>query len=168
MSEDIFVTITGSKQGAFRGLCMDPGFQGAMKLSSVAFGFSEPFNLGPVVGPSGQVTVSEIVITRKVDLVSGQILRALLTIEPLTTVRFSLRRSDPGELPTFIYLILTLTNALITDLQMKDDAGTGTDSVEEIHFMFEQCACDFKTIDSTGKVTGENKVGYNLVTRTPS
>ena len=48
MAVDIFVTITGQKQGQFKGQSQDQAFQGkgAMEIQSFTSGFSNPRTIG--------------------------------------------------------------------------------------------------------------------------
>lgn len=171
MAVDIFVTITGQKQGQFKGQSQDRAFQGkgAMEIQSFTSGFSNPRTIGsPATGAgAGRATASEVGMTRVVDVVSAQLQQALLTGEVLTSVEFFFRKSagaGPAPGPDQPFMTLTLTNAFITSIQMHSDSG-GEDLVEEIQLVFEQSKLQIQNVDPrTGQVTpgSPTTVGWDL------
>ncbi len=171
MAVDIFVIITGEKQGLFKGQSLDQAFQGkgAMEVQSFTFGFSNPRTIGSATGGAGagRPTASEVVMTRAVDVVSTQLQQALLTNEDLSSVQVFFRKAGAVGGAGQPYMTLTLTNAFITALQMHSDSGSEV-PVEEIHLVFEQSKLEIHNIDpKTGQVTaGSTTVSYDLLKAT--
>lgn len=170
MAIDILVTITGEKQGQFKGPIQDQALQGkgAMRLQSFTFGFSNPRTIGSAAGggsPGGGPTASEVVMTRAVeDVVTAQLQQALLTSEVLTSVQVFFRRA-PGQ----PYMTLTLSHAFITAIHMLSDSGSDA-PLEEIHLIFEQTKLEIHNTDpKTGEVIAGSPatVSYDLTKATP-
>lgn len=169
MAIDILVTITGEKQGQFKGPIQGPAFQGkgAMRLQSFTFGFSNPRTIGSAAGGGspGRPTASEVVMTRAVeDVVTAQLQQALLTSEVLTSVQVFFRRA-PGQ----PYMTLTLSYAFITAIHMHSDSGSDA-PLEEIHLIFEQTKLEIHNTDpKTGEVIAGSPatVSYDLTKATP-
>ena len=168
MAVDIFVIITGQKQGQLKGETQDKAFQGrgAMQIQSFTSGFSNPRTIGSATAGAGagKPTASDVVMTREVDAVSAQLQQTLLTGEELTSVEFFFRQSGGAaagaEQP---FMTLTLATAFITSIQMHSDSGSGG-LVEEIHLVFGQSKLQIQNIDPrTGQVTpGSTTVGWDL------
>lgn len=172
MAIDILVTITGEKQGQFKGPIQGPAFQGkgAMRLQSFTFGFSNPRTIGSAAG-GGRPTASEVVMTRAVeDVVTAQLQQALLTSEVLTSVQVFFRRAagavgGAGQ----PYMTLTLSHAFITAIHMHSDSGSDA-PLEEIHLIFEQTKLEIHNTDpKTGEVIAGSPatVSYDLTKATP-
>lgn len=173
MAVDIFVIITGQRQGQFKGQSQDHAFQGkgAMEVLSFSSGFSNPRTIGSAGGGAGagKPSASEVSMTRAVDVVSTQLQQALLTGELLTSVEFYFRKSGgvgpgPGQQP---FMIFALTNAFITAIQMNSESSS-EGLVEEIQLVFEQSKLEIQNTDPrTGQVTaGGNTVAYDLTKAT--
>jgi type VI secretion system Hcp family effector len=166
MAEDIFMTITGTRQGQFKGL--STAVPGAIDIQGISFGFSTPETTGTAGGGAGvgKPQASAVSITRMTDAVSAQILTALLTGEILTTVQISSRQAGSTS-PTSSqsFMTLTLNNARVTNLQTQNNNGDNA-PIEEILIVFEKFLFDVRTTGPTGKVLGENKVAFDFTRNT--
>jgi type VI secretion system secreted protein Hcp len=115
------VTIEGTKQGKFKG----EAARGGDKIAGLAFHYDVKSGRDMASGmPAGKRQHGAITFTKAVDSSSPQLFQALVSNEPLKTVTFEFRSVNAtGE--EFIFYQITLSNAMISEVEQYTGTGTG-------------------------------------------
>ena len=149
------ITITGAKQGLFKGESLLPGEAN----QSIGLGYSYEVNapVDPLTRlPTGKRVHSPIKITKAVGAASPQIFKALVDREAITEARFDFYKTDAAGVKNVIYSV-TISTALIVDVTQQMDPvsspGQPLDGIE-----YETVSFVFGKIEISDPVDGESAV----------
>ena len=158
-AQEIFCTVTGSKQGKFPG---DPGVGAAFQIPVLFLSqdIARPFE--PISGlPTGVKTHKPFTIVKELDASSIQFFVAAATNETLNVVDCTFYRAfrnggvGGGGIRGRAYFKIHLTNAHIVDYKDAGDGIDGTasgDERERISLTYERI--ELTSFDANGNATG--------------
>ena len=132
-SFELFVTITGAKQGQFKGESVQKGFEKTIP----AFNFTMAIHIVPGTGGpgSGKRQTDPITITKHVGAASPQIIQAIATNESLTTVLFQFYQNQKGTL--VLHHQVKLMDAHFTDFKQYLPQQNGPE-FEDLAFSYQR------------------------------
>jgi type VI secretion system secreted protein Hcp len=141
-----YASIQGSKQGNFKGEGMVQGRQG--QIECVGFNYITQALLDAGSGMStGKRQHSPVVIVKRLDASSPQLLEAAFTNEVLKTVTIEFVRTGPDGRPAS-YQTIKLTNAVVVKVNQFGGTASperlqpGSSVLEEISFSFQKIEVD--------------------------
>jgi len=135
MANQFYVTIAGTRQGAFK---PDTVVAGAPKLIGLSCTVQLSSPRDAATGQaSGKRQWKPLTVTKEWGPSSPQIFQALATNEVLKTVLVEFIRPDPRG-PDSTYATITLTNGAVADVRQYTDAGPPYRQLEEIAFTFQK------------------------------
>jgi type VI secretion system secreted protein Hcp len=154
MAYEFYVTVTGQKQGAFKG--ESPREAHAAKISGLSYDHSIVSPRDIATGqPSGKRQHGPITITKEWGPASPMLFSALVSNELLTSVLFEFYKTTPEGVEE-VYYTVTLTNATVS--QVHYTTGTGesassaktqssydTHELEEVSFTYQKIEIESKT-----------------------
>jgi type VI secretion system secreted protein Hcp len=115
MAMQIYATVTGTKQGPFKGESTQRSFEN--KIPVVGLGFRETSGLDQATGlPTGKRQHQPVVFTKEWGVSSPQFFAAAYTNEVLTTVLFEIYTTAPNGVQRVDHTV-KLTNALVSAVQ---------------------------------------------------
>ena len=132
------VTITGSKQGKFKGESVNANEKDSIPV--LAYGYEVVFPRDPVTGqPTGKRQHRPVTFVKAWGAATPQIFQALVTNEVLTTVVFDFTRVNPQG-KAFAFERVTLTNASISgQRQYTETTATGViNELEQVSLTFQK------------------------------
>jgi len=131
----LYLRLVGAQQGAIEGDVTGggPSVDGTIEITSFQLGVSQ--FIDPVTGqPQGPISVSSLTLSKNTDGSTVSLLKALGSIEPMTTCTLEAWR--PGQPGTEeLYLRLTLTNARVETHSIA--AGGAARASESLSFVFD-------------------------------
>lgn len=148
MAYEFYISITGAKQGKFKG---DAGGEKGSKssrakgkIAGIKYSAETTSPRDPATGQAtGKRTHKPIVITKEWDAASPQLFAALVENENLKTVLFEFVKADVAGHEE-IYYTVTLTNAVVSNihsyLDLTDTSGDKFDAreLEDVSFVFQK------------------------------
>jgi len=149
----IMVSVSGLKQGQFKGESTRSQMQDKIEASSFSFEVASPRDAASGLA-SGRRQYKPLIITKEMGAASPQFLTALTTNEPLKTVTLDFYKTNQnGE--EYIYYTIKLTNAIVAGIRQHtpDAAGAGGDKhpsaggsaqLEEISLSFQKIEVESK------------------------
>jgi type VI secretion system secreted protein Hcp len=141
MPTQFFVTVTGAKQGAFKGESTQKGREG--KIPGVAFSYGVLSPRDPTSGlPTGKRQHQPVVFSKEWGISSPQFYEAIYTNESLPTVLFEFFVAGPTGVIALNHTI-KLTNASISAIRqtLPDNQPVGSQDpreLQEISFTFQK------------------------------
>jgi type VI secretion system secreted protein Hcp len=117
MATQIFATVTGSKQGAFKGESTQKGREGKIPGVGFAYGIVSPHDSASGQA-SGKRQHKPVVFTKEWGASSPQFYAAAYTNEVLSTVLFEFYLSSPTGTLVVDHTV-KLTNAVILDIEQS-------------------------------------------------
>jgi len=142
MAVQIFATVTGAKQGVFKGESTQRLFENKIPGVVLNFGVISPRD--PATGQvTGKRQHQPIVFTKEWGVSSPQFLEAAYTNETLTTVLFEVYTTSPTGIQRVDHTV-KLTNASISSvldsLSLGQSGGPVIDSrdLQQISFVFQK------------------------------
>ena len=142
MAVQIYATVTGSKQGAFKGETTQKGREGKIPGVALTYGVISPRD--PASGlPTGKRQHQPVVFTKEWGASSPQFYVAIFNNETLTTVLFEFFTTDPKGIERVDHTI-KLTNVTLSAVQqsvrLPQQGGPIIDSreLQEISFIFQK------------------------------
>jgi len=142
MPTQIFATVTGAKQGAFKGESTQKGFEKKIPGVGLTFGVLIPNDVATGQA-SGKRQHQPIVFTKEWGASSPQFFVAAYTNEVLTTVLFEVYKTAPNGVQQVDHTV-TLTNATLNAVQdslfVGQAGGPLLDSrdLQQISFTFQK------------------------------
>jgi type VI secretion system secreted protein Hcp len=132
------VTITGSKQGKFKGEGLTPNDKDSIPVLAYGYDVVSPRDAGTGL-PTGKRQHRPVTFVKAWGAATPQIFQALVTNEALTTAVFDFYRVDPQG-KTFLFERVTLTNASISDQrQYTETAAAGAlNTLEQVSLTFQK------------------------------
>jgi type VI secretion system secreted protein Hcp len=118
-----YVTIQGNKQGTFKGEGMMQGRQGQIECVGFSYGTQTPLDAGSGMA-TGKRQHSPVVIVKRLDAATPQLLQAAYNNETLKTVTIEFVRAGEGK----PFQTVKLTNATV----VKINQYGGTASPEKL------------------------------------
>jgi len=149
-SFELFVTITGAKQGQFKGESIQRGFTNTIPAFNFSFALSFTPSNGTGNGPSGKLDNAPVTITKNVGAASPQILQAIATDETLTTVLFQFYQVNMRGILALHHTV-KLTHAFFINFKQYLPQQNGPE-FEDISFSY---GCLEYTQDGSTTTTGE-------------
>ena len=154
MAYEFYISITGTKQGKFKG---DAGGEKGSKpsrakgkIAGIKYSAETTSPRDPATGQAtGKRIHKPIVITKEWDAASPQIFSALVTNETLKSVLFEFVKADAAGHEE-IYYTVTLTNAVVSNvhsyLDLTDTSGDKFDAreLEDVSFVFQRIEIENK------------------------
>jgi type VI secretion system secreted protein Hcp len=142
MSIAAYLTMTGAKQGAFKGGVAAKGREGTIALTAFESQIETPID--PVSGAAtGKRQHQPIVITKLTDQVTPMLYEALVTNEMLTEVTIAFWAAAPdGSGTQTPYFTIKLTNAMVSGVTLispdaKDLTPATVSSYEEVQLIYQ-------------------------------
>ena len=141
MATQFFVTVTGAKQGPFKGESAQKGREG--KIPGVAFSYGVLSPRDPTSGlPTGKRQQQPVVFSKEWGISSPQFYEAIYNNENLPTVLFEFFVAGPTGVTTLNHTI-KLTNASISAVRqtLPDNQPVGSHDpreLQEISFTFQK------------------------------
>ena len=151
MAAEIF-----AKLGDIHGESTDAQHKGEIEVLSYTWGVAHPVAAGGAV--TGRATFHELSFTHHIDKASPKIMEACALNRRLPEVLFTHRRSG-GAQPD--YLILKLTNAIVTSVSISDTAGGG---IENVTLAFGQVDFEYKPQRPDGSLEPAVVFQFNTAT----
>ena len=147
MAYEYYVTITGEKQGAFKGETPRESQTGKIPCLAFDYGVQSPRDVA-TGQPSGKRQHQPITITKEWGASTPQIFQALTTNERLPSVLFEFVRTTPEGLEE-VHHTIKLTNATISSVKqyvgtVKHENTADTHELEDVSFTFQQIDLDNK------------------------
>ena len=135
-AENGFLTITAAKQGVVKGEVTRKGYEDSLEVVNLAMGVTVPASQGMVVARRVQ---QPVVITLRWSKATPVLMTAATNGEVLSTVKYTGVVATPQGVDKQAHT-LTLTNARITSLQLKDNNGndSGLDPVVELTLTYQK------------------------------
>ena len=138
-----YVTITGAKQGAFKGESTNA--KHTQSIEGLGFSFDTQTPVDPTTGQaSSKRQHSPITITKEWGAASPQLLQALTTNEVLTSVVFEFVFTSPTGVEQ-AFQTITLTNATVVEQRryinyppLAHGGQSDRQELEEISFVFQK------------------------------
>jgi type VI secretion system secreted protein Hcp len=148
MATKFFATVTGAKQGAFKGETTQKGREGKIQGVAFTYGVLSPRDLTSGL-PTGKRQHQPIVFTKEWGVSSPQFYTAIYTNENLPTVLFEFFVTNPAGVEVLNHTI-KLTNASISAIRqtLPDNQPVGSHDpreLQEISFTFQKI--DIVSID---------------------
>jgi type VI secretion system secreted protein Hcp len=152
---EFYVSIKGTKQGAFKGSANSArrdkeSALGAGKIAGVRFYAETTSPRDAATGQaSGKRQHKPITITKEWDAASPQLFQALVTNEVLTSVLFEFLKTNPSG-QEYVHYTVKLTNAAVASvksyLDLTDTSGDPYDAheLEDVAFTFEKIEIENK------------------------
>ena len=143
-----YVTITGSKQGVFKGESTDARHAQSILGSDFEFGASTPYD-NYTGQPTGKRQYRPVRFVKESGAASPQILQALATGELLTSVLFEFVVTGPSGVEV-TWQTLKLQNAIVIDFQRggeqapKHPTLIRDHELERVSFTFQQIVWTFE------------------------
>jgi type VI secretion system secreted protein Hcp len=113
MAFEAYLSITGKKQGQFKGESMNPKRKGWIEVLAFAYEVKSPYDV-----QSGQATGKRqhqpVVIRKQWGAATPQIFQALVTNEVLESVLFQFEQVGPDG-QEYVYQTIKLTNAIVAE-----------------------------------------------------
>ncbi len=142
MPRQIFATVTGAKQGPFKGESTQKSFENKIPGVGLSFGVTSPHdaNTGQATGKRQH---QPIVFTKEWGVSSPQFYAAAYTNETLTTVLFEVYTTSPAGIQRVDHTV-KLTNAILSAVQdsllLGESGGPVIDTrdLQQISFVFEK------------------------------
>ena len=140
MAFEAYATVTGKKQGQFKGESTDPKQSDLIPI--LAFQNHVSFSTDPATGAAtGKSQHTPIVITKQWGAASPQFYEALLTNESLSTVSFTFDSpTSKGVEMTFFTIVLT--NALVCGIRQYVGSSPGltdqANALEDISLTYQK------------------------------
>jgi type VI secretion system secreted protein Hcp len=153
MSHEFYVTITGTKQGAFKGESIRE--KHSSKLSGLSYNHTIQSPRDVATGQaSGKRQHGPIQITKEWGASTPQIMQALVSNEVLKEVLFEFVQTTPDGMEQ-VYYTVKLTNATISGVQYMTGAGESAESaktsasydtheLEKVSFTYQKIEVDHK------------------------
>jgi len=153
MSHEFYVTITGTKQGQFKGESIRE--KHSSKLSGLSYNHTIQSPRDVATGQaSGKRQHGPIQITKEWGASTPQILQALVSNEVLKEVLFEFVQTTPDGMEQ-VYYTVKLTNATISAVQYttgggesaesaKTSAAYDTHELEKVSFTYQRIEVDHK------------------------
>jgi len=138
------------------------GHEGEIVLDSFSWGASNPLSNNAVTGLSGGTpTAHEVVITKTFDAVSAKLLGYLLSgnHNDKAVITFLKTTGEKGQVAQD-YLIIKLNGTMLSSYSVAGTKG-GDGEQETFTFAFEKLELDYKSQDSTGKLTTAASLGWD-------
>jgi type VI secretion system secreted protein Hcp len=150
---DIFVTITGANQGLFAGDSLDASHKNASIVLTFDQEVKSPRD--PASGlATGKRQHSPVTFRKNASKSSVQLFQALVNNEVLKSVVFDFTAADPTGVMK-VFKRVTLTNAVLSDLHQKAQAGKST-WTDDVSLVFQK----IEILDaSTGTVASDSQFG---------
>jgi type VI secretion system secreted protein Hcp len=147
---EFYITITGAKQGKFKGEAVAAAKRAKGKIGGVKFSMETTSPRDPATGQAtGKRIHKPIVLTKEWDAASPQIFNALVDNEVLKSVLFEFVKTDPAG-KEVVYYTVTLTNANVSNVRsyvdLTDTSGDRYDAhaLEEVSFVFQKIELENK------------------------
>jgi type VI secretion system secreted protein Hcp len=146
MAVQVFVTVTGAKQGVFKGETTQKGRENMIPLVAYSYGVTIPRDVATGTA-SGKREHQPVVITKEWGASSPQFYTSAYTNETLTSVVLSFFAINPKGIQQLDHTI-KLTNAQIVSVQqslhLPQSGGPVIDSreLQEISFTFQKIDID--------------------------
>ena len=138
-AQEFYVSITGTKQGPFKGEVTRKGFEG--KIAGINFDYAVVSPRDPASGMATNKRVHKpIKITKTWGASSTQLFTALTTNEPLTAVVIDFFSMNSSGMVVLDHTV-KLTNAFVTSIAHNYDALGAQATVpptETVEFVFQQ------------------------------
>jgi type VI secretion system secreted protein Hcp len=151
---EFYISITGAKQGKFKG--DSAGEKGSKssrakgKIAGIKYSAETTSPRDPATGQAtGKRMHKPITITKEWDASSPQLFAALATNETLKTVLFEFVKADAAGREAIFYTV-TLTNAVVSNvhsyLDLTDTSGDKFDAreLEDVSFVFQKIMIENK------------------------
>ena len=149
---DLYLKITGMKTGKFTGESQDDSHKGEIELDSWSWSMD-----APVDGRSGQRTGRSVLhgvnLTKHADSSTPALMSAMNNNEILTVALYV--RKTSGKKP-IDYLIVKLTNAVISSYEIAWQETPTPRPVERLQMRFARIDVSYSGQDSSGSATGSS------------
>ena len=161
MAYEFYISITGAKQGKFKGDSVgEKGTKDSRAKGKIAGIRYSAETTSPRDAATGQATGKRIhkpiTITKEWDAASPQIFAALVSNETLKTVLFEFVKPDAAGREE-IYFTVTLTNAVISNvhsyLDLTDTSGDKFDAhdLEDVSFVIQKSTIEKKEANTVAE-----------------
>jgi type VI secretion system secreted protein Hcp len=149
MAFEFYVSITGKKQGKFKGASAGVGRRTTKdRIPGIRFELETISPRDAATGlPTGKRQHKPVVITKEWDAASPQLFQALVANEVLSTVLFEFLKTDPAGREV-VYFTIKLTDAAVSDIRSHLDL-TGTGGGRYDGHELEDVSFTFRTIEIT-------------------
>jgi type VI secretion system secreted protein Hcp len=148
MAYQVYVTVTGAKQGAFKGGCTQKDLEGKIKAIAVSYGATIPRDTGTGLA-TGKRVQKPVTISLAWDVCSPQFFSAAYTNETLTSVLIEYYVTGEDCVSTIDHTV-TLKNASISEITESYAAMTnGTADGRDMQTV----ALTFQSIEVTSSVS---------------
>lgn len=153
MSDDILLKLTDVP-----GESKKSGHEAEIDVSSVSFGLSNSVNTssGGGGGGAGSVVFQDIHIVKASDSSSHELMKRCATGKPITEAVFTFRKQG-GEQQE--YCILTLSNVVVSSLQVGHGGG---DPTESLSLAFDKYKFEYKEQSEDGSLSGAKTFGWDV------
>jgi type VI secretion system secreted protein Hcp len=149
MAFEFYVSITGKKQGKFKGESTGVGRRTTRdRIPGVRFELETSSPRDAATGlPTGKRQHKPVVITKEWGAASPQLYQALVTNEVLSAVLFEFLKTDPNG-KEVVYYTIKLTDAAVSDIRSYLDlTGKGASrydgrELEDVSFTFRKIEID--------------------------
>jgi type VI secretion system secreted protein Hcp len=154
MTYQVYATVTGAKQGVFKGGSTQKGREGKIHAASVDYGVAIPRDAGSGLA-TGKRIEQPLIFSTQWDASSPQFFTAAYTNEVLTTVLFEYYGADKSGVEKLNHTV-KLTNAIIIEIKeayasvTPDGAADGKD--------MQTISLTFQKIEITNTISGTTAI----------
>jgi type VI secretion system secreted protein Hcp len=147
----MFLSVKGAKHGQINGESQDDKHKGEIEVLGWSWGMEAKPSLAGG-GASGQSTIRELRIVKRVDKASTALMGALRTNEAIKEAVLTLRKT--GKTPVE-YLKITIGDGRVVALNIEagDTSGSSTE-VERVSFSFNKIQVDYTPQGGDGQPQG--------------
>jgi type VI secretion system secreted protein Hcp len=155
IADDMFVQIAN-----VQGEALDKEFQGAVKALSWSWGMDQSSTAFSTAGRTGSaVKVQELSFTHFVDRATPKLMEYCATGKHISDARLTLRTS--GSDRPISYVVIDLKSVVVNKIAMGGDPSSGR-SIEQVSLSFAAIQFTYKSVDATGRATGDVRFGWDI------
>jgi len=154
-----------------KGECNLKGFEKKVEVLSYSWNVSNPVQSSPsnTGRTTGRPNFGELVITKKLDLISPMLAFSCASAEPLGTVKLILVRQDQpgsGDAGTnFVYMTYVLANTLVSSVSV---GGSGDIPIENITLNYSAMNWEYKAQKTDMNQEDTMPKGWDLALNAPA
>jgi len=149
---DVFLKIEGARQGPIKGESIDTAHKGEIDVLSWAWGMKGNVNaFGEVVGRS---TLTQMRITKRVDVGTTALMSALRTNEDIKKAVLTVRKAGGANPVEFFKIVMEKARITLVELRGGDRDGEPTEIVEDISISFQKVNVEYQSQSAKGGSKG--------------
>jgi type VI secretion system secreted protein Hcp len=154
MASDIFAKI-----GDIKGESTDDKHKDEIDVMSFSWGVTQSGAIAGGGGGAGKAQFSDFSFTTNTSKASPSLFLACASGEHIKEATITVRKAGKGQQE---YLILKMTDVLVSSYQTSASAGSDTNPTENINMAFAKVEFTYKPQKEDGSLGGDISVGWDL------